>query len=544
MKLCDLPSAALLLVLGSFFTSPAQSSGERDAFARQAAIRAQGTSGSSPEVEKLKRSATRRIQGGDLKSAEGDLRKAVALAPNDVAALTLLGGVLSTQHRLEESSTFYEKALQLDPANPNLRRNLAANQLQLGQNSTAIKNLQALLKSKPGDRQAMLMLGLAWERVQDFPRAIASLEQVPELVQQETDAIAALVRSYYRTGQKDKARRRLSQLQDSSASPATIYLGGQMAMEAKDWDAAEELFASIQATHPKPSLVAYQLARIRLETGRFGESRMLLEPIANSPESNGSVFYLLAWCYLKEGNEEMAKKIMFYAIDRFPEEPANFVDFGKLCLKDNSLDEGLKVVQRGAARHPGSSALFELKGELESKQGFHALAVESYRQAVRLNPRSPEAMLGLSLTQTNLLQTKDAVASFEKGLKLFPRDARFHAEYGKVLLQPWASGEIPGREVKAERLLKRAAQLDDSLAIAHFELGTLLLRNQRAAEALPHLEKAAKLDAGNAQAHFVLARAYRALDRTQDAEREMLLFQNLQLEPAAPGKESAPPRSR
>jgi Flp pilus assembly protein TadD len=224
MKLCDLPSAALLLVLGSFFTSPAQSSGERDAFARQAAIRAQGTSGSSPEVEELKRSATRRIQGGDLKSAEGDLRKAVALAPNDVAALTLLGGVLSTQHRLEESSS--------------------------------------------------------------------------------------------------------------------------------------------------------------------------------------------------------------------------------------------------------------------------------------------------------------------------------HAEYGKVLLQPWASGEIPGREVKAERLLRRATQLDDSLAIAHFELGTLLLRNQRAAEALPHLEKAAKLDAGNAQAHFVLARAYRALDRTQDAEREMLLFQNLQLEPAAPGKESAPPRSR
>jgi tetratricopeptide (TPR) repeat protein len=506
----------------------------------QAALRAQGLSGSSPAVEDLLRSATGRIQGGDLKSAEVDLRKAVALAPNDIAALSMLGGVLGMQGRLEESSGFFEKALQLDPANLDLRRNLAANQLQLGRASAAIRNLQALLRSNPGDRQAILMLGLALERTQDFQRAIAALEQVPDLVRQQPDCIAALVRSYYRTGQKEKARGQLNQLQDSSPGPAAVYLGGQMAVEARDWPTAERLFTSIQKTHPKPFLVDYQLARIRYETGRFGESRMLLEPIANSPESNGSVVNLLAWCYLREGDEETAKKIFFYAIDRFPEEPANFVDLGKLCLKDNSLDKGLKVAQRGVTRHPGSGLLFELKGELESRQGLHAPSVQSYRQAVRLNPRSPEALLGLAIAQTNLLQNKDAVTSFEKGLKLFPRDARFYAEYGKVLLLPWASGEIPGAEAKAEQLLNRAIQLDPAQTTAQFELGSLLVKSQRPAEALPHLEQAARLDTSNPQVHFLLARAYRALGRAQDAEREMLIFQKLQ--PASPAKGSAPPR--
>jgi tetratricopeptide (TPR) repeat protein len=509
-------------------------------FSWQAVARAQGTSGGSPAVEELLRSAAGRIQGGDLKTAEGDLRKAVALVPNDVAALAMLGGVLGMQGRLEESSAFFEKALQLDPANPDLRRNLAANQLQLGRTSAAIKNLQAILKSNPGDRQAMLMLGLAWERAQDFQHAIASLEQVPELVRQQPDCTAALVRSYYRTGQKEKARRQLSQLQDLSSSPAAIYLGGQMALEAKDWETAERLFNAIRSSHPKPFLVDYQLARIRYETGRFGESRMLLEPIANSPESNGSVVNLLAWCYLKEGDEATAKKILFYAVDRFPEEPANFVDLGKLCLKENSLDKGLEVVKRGVTRHPGSGSLYELKGELESRQGLHAPSVQSYTQAVRLNPRSPEALLGLALARTNLLQNREAVASFEKGLKLFPRDARFYAEYGKVLLLPWASGEIPGAEARAEQLLERAIQLDPSQATAQFELGSLLVKSQRAAEALPHLEQAAKLDARNAQVRFFLARAYRALGRTQDAEREMLLFQSLQ--PAASGKDAKTPR--
>jgi tetratricopeptide (TPR) repeat protein len=509
-------------------------------FIWQAVARPQGTSGSSPAVEELLRSAAGCIQGGDLKSAEVDLRKAVALAPNDVAALSMLGGVLGMQHRLEESSTFFEKALQLDPTNPDLRQNLAANQLQLGRTSAAIKNLQSLLKYNPGDRQTILMLGLAWEHAQDFQRAIANLEQVQELVRQQPDCIAALVRSYYRTGQKEKARRQLLQLQDSTSSAVTIYLGGQMALEAKDWDTAEKLFTSIQSTHPEPSLVAYQLARIRYETGRISESRMLLEPLVNSSESNGSFLNLLAWCYLKEGDKETAKKILFYATDNFPAEPLNFLDLGKLYLKDDNVDKALQVVQRGAALHPGSAPLLELKGELETRQRLHARAVQTYRQAVRLNPRSPEALLGLAIAQTNLLQNKDAVASFEKGLKLFPRDARFCAEYGKVLLLPWATGEMPGAEAKAEQLLKRAIQLDASLAMAHFELGSLLVKSQRAAEALPHLEQAAKLDANNAQVHFTLARAYRALGKTQDAEREMLLFQNLQS--ATSGKESTPPR--
>ncbi len=502
------------------------------------AVGTQRTSDNSALVQELLHHAGAQMHAGELSSAERDLRKAVALAPNDVKALTMLGALLGMQRHLEESSRYLEKALQLSPANPDARRNLAANQLQLDRTADAIRNLQALLKSNPGDRQAVLLLGLAHEHAEDFSRAITFLEQVPELVKRQPDGFAALARSYYGTGQNEKARGTLLELRDSSSNPAVVYVGGQVALKAKDWDTAEKLFASIQSTHPKPSLVTYQLARIRLETGRFAEGRMLLEPIANSRDCSGSVLYLLAWCFLKEGDEGMAKKIFYYAIDKFPEEPANFVDLGKLCVKTNSLPEGLEVVKRGTARHPSSALLFELEGELESKQGLHAPAERSYRRAVQLNPRSPEALLGLALTQTNLLKTEDAVANFEKGLKLFPANARFYAEYGKVLLQPWASGEVADRDVKAETLLERAIQLDATLAMAHFELGSLLITSQRTAEALPHLEEAVKLDTHNAQAHYVLARAYRTLGRRQDAEREMLLFQNLQT--AASGKESTP----
>ncbi len=114
-----------------------------------------------------------------------------------------------------------------------------------------------------------------------------------------------------------------------------------------------------------------------------------------------------------------------------------------------------------------------------------------------------------------------------KALKLFPSDARFYAEYGKVLLLPWAAAASPGAAQKAEQMLRRAVELDGSQAAARFELGNQLVKTDRAAEAVPHLEKAASLDPRNAQAHFVLARAYRTLGRTEDADREMQLFEKL-----------------
>lgn len=421
----------------------------------------------SPAVDQLTRHAAELMQGGDLKTAEMELRKALELAPNDVAALSLLGGALGMQGRLEQSTEAFEKALRLAPANQDLRRNLAANQVRLG-------------------------------------------------------------RACYRTGLKQKARAWLMQLQRVSGDPADLYLGGQVAMEARDWVTAEPLFvAAKNARYPKPTLLSYQLARIRYETGRYRESRELLEPIANSPESDGAVLNLLAWCYLKEGDEPTGIRILSFAVDRFPAEVANFLDLGRLQLQRNRLDPALDVVKRGALRHPGSGALFELKGELETAQGLHAQAVESFQEAVRLNPRSPGALLGLAVAQTNLLRNQDAVATFEKGLKLFPSDARFYAEYGKVLLLPWASAASPGAAQRAEELLRHAIQLDGSHAAARFELGNQLVKTGRAAEAVPNLEKATSLEPRNPQAHFVLARAYRALGRTQDADREMQLFEKL-----------------
>ncbi len=493
-----------------------------------AALLAQKLPAGSKAPEEFLQLAAALIQSGDLPAAEAELRKALLAAPNDVNVLSMLGSVLGMGRRWEESNRYFEKALQLDPGNAPNRRNLSANQIQLGQYAAARRNLELLLKSNPEDHKSLLMLGLCHERLRNYALAVAHLEKVPELVRGQPDNLMALMRSYYQTGQKENARQQVTRLQDLTTSPSALYAAGQIAFDANDLVVADKLLTSIQSSYPDKAAITFQLAKIRYQLNRYAEAQFMLEDLANSNQANGSTMNLLAWCYLKQGNAETAAKIFTYAIDKFPAEPANFVDLGKLCLKNNRLDTGLEVAQRGTAQHPSSAFLFELKGEIESKEGLHAQAKQSYQKAYQLDTKSPEALLGLAIAQVNLLQNQEAVTNFEKGIKLYPRHARFHAEYGKILLLPWASAEVPNASVKAEQLLKKALQLDNSISMAHFELGNLLVKDGRASEALPFLEKAAKLDAKNSQTHFVLARAYRALGRSEDAARETKLFEQLE----------------
>ena len=56
------------------------------------------------------------VQQGDLKGAESELRRAVELSPKNPIYLASLGSVLGMQQKLEESSVYFEKVLQINPA--------------------------------------------------------------------------------------------------------------------------------------------------------------------------------------------------------------------------------------------------------------------------------------------------------------------------------------------------------------------------------------------------------------------------------------------
>ena len=464
-------------------------------------------------------------QSGDLNGARAELRRAVELAPRDVPALSALGAILGMQHRLAESNVYLERALAIDPADFAARRNLGSNQFQLGQLKPAKENLERALRQEPADKTATLLLGMVEEELQNYGRAIELLKSVPIQVREQPQSIVALARAYYRTGQRDKARAALQELEGHPAGPEGLFLGGQVASQADDLATAERIFASILAAHPDRGKVGFNLALVQYRSNRIEECHATLETLLKSGQLTGDIFNLLAWCYHKEGNLKEAIKAMDLAIDREPSRESHYLDLAMILTAHQRYSVALVAAKKAVEVAPDSYQVHRWKGFIETKLHYSLEAIKSYSRAVELRPDAADAVIGLAVAQMSEGKLEDAQATFQKGIERFPSDALLRQEYGRMLIL-WGNRDTD-TESRGVALLKDALALDRTLSESHFQLGKLAMRDGKNQEALEHLQTAAQLSPRNRSVHYALAGLYRRLGRREEAAKEIRLYESL-----------------
>jgi tetratricopeptide (TPR) repeat protein len=173
-------------------------------------------------------------------------------------------------------------------------------------------------------------------------------------------------------------------------------------------------------------------------------------------------------------------------------------------------------------------------------------AVESYQKAVRADARHVEANYGLGVAYMNLRRTDEALAAFANVTAAQPnpraREAlvstgaihfalQHYKQAADALEQASALGDIgttghyflgkayfqSERDDKALDSLRRATSDPQFAQDASFSVGYLLLKKNRAREAVEPLEQAVRLNARHAPSQMLLGNAYLAVDRPEDA---------------------------
>ncbi|HET9177663.1 MAG TPA: tetratricopeptide repeat protein [Terriglobia bacterium] len=470
--------------------------------------------------------ATALVQQGDLKNAEAELRQAAKLTPDDPACLAFLGAVLGMEQKLPESTSYLEKALRLNPLDVRTRRNLASNQFQMGQFQAARQNLERILKAEPGETTSTLLLGMVDEELKDYHTALPLLESVPQEVQKHSKAQVALARCYYQTGKSEKAREVLRGLENHSEGPEGIFLGGQVADQAGDYDLAEHLFRSIEATYPDKASLGYNIALAQYHAGHFRESRATLQRLLDAGHETSDIDDLMAWCEFKQDHVKQAVALMDRAIGLDPSRESNYLDVGLMLLHDNRYNGALVAARKAVQVAPHSYKAYRFLGLAQYKLGELKAAEKTYAQAVELNPKDQQSLLGLASAQVDDGRIDEAEATFERIISYFPKDPDLYLQYGRMLLT-YRGANGSKIEDRAIALLRKALTLDPSLAEAHYLLGNLELTKGDTGRALPELELAVKLDPKPSGAHYALARAYLRMGRQEEGMEQMRLFQQL-----------------
>lgn len=463
---------------------------------------------------------------GNLQAAEVELRKAADLAPANADFLEELATVLAMEKKFEESTSYFHRALKIDPRNAVARRYLAANLWQLHRYAEARQNLLLLLNANPGDPQALLLLGMVSENTKDYATAAKTLASVPTLVRVQPESVAALARSYYHLGQTEKARAWLNELQNHPAGVQAALLGAQIADEMQDYKTAETLLFSVVPRYSDRNDLRYRIALVKFHARQFEESRQLLQQLLDDGHRTSKVNRLLASCFLAQNRNEEAIHALQEAIEFDPLDEASYLDLASILLGQKRISQAMDLAQRMAKAFPDSSRVFVSKGSIELGANDFIDAVSSFTRAAQLEPNSSDATIGLARAEANAGMTERAKATLDSAIRRFPEKAPFELELGLMLLKEAETGD-KSAEFRAKQLFNFAVAHDGKLAEAHYELGELALHRGETSRALIQLEKAAKLVPSSAKTHFALSRVYRRLGRGQEAAEQAALFDKL-----------------
>ncbi|HEX8150772.1 MAG TPA: tetratricopeptide repeat protein [Pyrinomonadaceae bacterium] len=191
----------------------------------------------------------------------------------------------------------------------------------------------------------------------------------------------------------------------------------------------------------------------------------------------------------------------------------DYLERGRAMLEEGRLNEAVAELSRAASLDPKLSQAHSLLAVAFDRKGLHERAEDSYRRAIDVNERDPQALnnLGYSLYLSG--NYRAAVDKLKRAARLAPNDSR--------VLNNLALAQVRlGRYDDAYRNFARA----EGEFNGHANLAALLIRSGREEKAAEHLEAARKLqpDSQNVlrQLAEVYERAGRA-DRAADARQTL-----------------------
>jgi tetratricopeptide (TPR) repeat protein len=174
---------------------------------------------------------------------------------------------------------------------------------------------------------------------------------------------------------------------------------------------------------------------------------------------------------------------------------------------------------------PGSARMQQVIAERLVNGGDLKNAIDHYRKALQIDPRLPGVHFELAeaILQTapaDAATQADAEKELEAAVTVDGNSARTECEFGSIAMSQ-------GRMEKAFAHYQRAYQLNPNEVLAQMGLAKLLMLQDKPQEAVKYLLMAVQLDPLNGAAHYRLGSAYKRLQMTEMARKEMELSQEI-----------------
>jgi tetratricopeptide (TPR) repeat protein len=262
-----------------------------------------------------------------------------------------------------------------------------------------------------------------------------------------------------------------------------------------------------------------------------GSSAAAVERSANEAEADRR--RLAGDAEERSGNPVAAVREYERAVRLDPSEE-NYFAWARELLLHKAPQQAAEVFSTAAAKHPNSVRILAGLGAALFASGSYGEAAQRLCQASDLNPDATALYLFLGQMEKaaneSLPCAKEKLARFARE---HPGDASANYYYAVSLWKGERESNSAAGARQTEALLESAVRLNPGFGAAYLELGMVWMARGNFAKAIVALKKAGELDEGSADAHYQLGLAYKRNGQQTQAEHEFAAYKAAQSREAA-----------
>jgi len=294
----------------------------------------------------------------------------------------------------------FGKALESDPANPDLLYNLAAALAAAGRNDQIIREIAPAAQDAQ-DPQIARIVGEAFEAAGQKDRAREFLTRTAELLPESEEARLRVARSLREEGRLEEARAAVEELvRDMPRSAAALTELGLLEEAAGDPGKALQHYRNaIQLDRTAPQALTHA-GRLLLTQGQVKEALNLLKQAAALPGATAETYHWLGEAHLASGKALLAIEALREAA-RQSETPRGETGraLGRALLMAGRARDALEELRRARKLLPDDAEILRDIGYAFHRLRNYQEALRYLRQYLELAPEAEDAKEVRALTE-------------------------------------------------------------------------------------------------------------------------------------------------
>ena len=319
----------------------------------------------------------------DLTSAQADIDQLRQLAPQNSSTWQESGRLHYRQDRMSEAVADFEKALELDPDDPDLHLDLALALDQTDGKELATKHYERFLDHYPENSRANFLLGRNLILREEFERALPYLQKASKLGDSDPELDQNLAYVLLRLERLDEAE--------------TLLMRGE--------DSVTSLF---------------NLGSIASQEGRLVDAELYLRRAALRDPTNTTIWITLGDLFGEAGRNEEAGRAYQKAIRLGASDFDTLLGLGIAQANTEQSEAALNTLERALKIKPDSAQAPFFLGVVYERLKEEERALSSYEKALENGEDNARLHFRLGVLYSRRNKVDQSIDHFSRSLELEP----------------------------------------------------------------------------------------------------------------------------